>query len=141
MNYYIREMTMDDYDEAFSLWEDTEGIGVNLSDSRDSIASYLDRNPGLSFVAYADSKLVGTVLCGHDARRGYLNHLAVNKRYRGEGIGRALVEACLSVLRELGIWKCNAFIYSDNHEGKLFWKQNGWFSRDDLDVMQKVVKE
>jgi len=141
MDYTIREMTMDDYDEAFSLWENTEGVGLNVSDSREAIDSYLDRNPGFSFVAYADGKLVGTVLCGHDGRRGYLHHLAVDKRYRSEGIGRALVEACLSALGKLDIWKCNVFIYADNDEGKAFWKQNGWFSRDDLDVMQKVVRE
>lgn len=141
MNYTVREMTMDDYEEAVSLWEKTDGIGLNVSDSREAVAAYLDRNPGLSFVVHVDDILVGAVLCGHDGRRGYLHHLAVSERFRNKGIGHALIEACLSGLTELGIWKCNIFIYADNDAGKTFWRQRGWFSRNDLDVMQKLLTE
>jgi len=43
-------MCMEDFDEVLVLWQRTEGVGPNESDTRENIASYLQRNPGMSFV-------------------------------------------------------------------------------------------
>ena len=103
----IRPMTADDYDEVADLWRNTEGIGLDEHvDAREGIAGYLARHPGLSFVARQEGRIVGAVLCGHDGRRGYLHHLAVAAAWRRKGIGRALVEACLTGLGSVGIPKC-----------------------------------
>ncbi len=128
----ITPMTMADYDEAMALWQITEGMGLRPADERQHIARYLARNPGLSFVARAGETLVGTVLCGHDGRRGYLQHLAVAKRYRRQGIGRALVARALSALRDADINKCHLFVLKTNRQAVDFWKRIGWFERDDL---------
>src|ERR1044072_5842919 len=48
MRYSIEPMTMADYDEVLRLWETTEGVGLNESDSRPAIAAYLKRNRGMS---------------------------------------------------------------------------------------------
>ena len=139
MDHDIREMTIDDYDEAVALWEASEGVGLSEGDDREGVALCLRRNSSLSFVACVDNALVGAALCGHDGRRGYLYHLAVDKNHRNKGIGHALVDACLSALGKVGIKKCSIFLYSNNHEAKAFWEHSGWFSRDDLAVMQKVI--
>ncbi|HXA14825.1 MAG TPA: hypothetical protein VNW23_06825 [Opitutaceae bacterium] len=73
----LRALTPTDYDAVFALWQASEGMGLNESDTRDAITSYLVRNPGLSLVAEVENKIAGAVLCGHDGRRGYLHHLAV----------------------------------------------------------------
>jgi len=73
----IREMTIGDYDEVLALWKGTEGVGLTPADSRQNVARFLARNPGLSLVARAGGKIVGAVLGGHDGRKGYLYHLAV----------------------------------------------------------------
>lgn len=135
----IRPMTLADYDEVASLWQNAEGIGLDDADSRECIASYLARNPGLSFVARQDSRIVGAVLSGHDGRRGYLHHLAVNATQRRKGIGQALVNACLAGLGSLGIQKCNIFLFAANEAGKAFWKHNGWNERGDLKVLQMPI--
>ena len=72
-------------------------------DSREGIRMYLARNRGLCFVATVDSVIVGTVLCGHDGRRGILRHLAVKPRFRNRGIGRALTERSLAALSRTGV--------------------------------------
>ena len=133
----LRPFTIDDFDAATSLWLVTEGVGLNESDTREGIASYLDRNPGLSLVAEIDSQIVGAVLCGHDGRRGFLNHLAVARSHRGCGLGRQLVEACLARLEPLGIPKCNIYLYADNDAGAAFWRHLGWRDRAELKVMQR----
>lgn len=132
----LRTFRIGDYKEVLRLWKQTEGVGLNESDTRQAIASFLRRNPGLSFVAVQRGKVIGAVLCGHDGRRGYLHHLAVARRYRAQGIGLKLVESCLAKLRAADIHKCNIFVYAGHAAGMSFWKHNGWKLRADLRVMQ-----
>ena len=139
MDLDIREMSIDDYDKVITLWRTAEGVGLSESDTRDNVASYFLRNPGLSFVAKIGDEIVGALLCGHDGRRGYLHHLAVLERYRLRGTGRALVNVCLTKLVDIGIPKCNVFLSADNHEVKAFWDRYGWHPRADLVMMQKVI--
>lgn len=134
----INEMTLADYDEVYALWQATEGVGLSSADSREAIGRYLARNPGMSFVARGEQgELVGTVLCGHDGRRGFLHHLAVKADCRRQGAGRALVECCLSVLAAEGIEKCHLFVYKDNHSGRAFWEKIGWEERTTLVIMSR----
>lgn len=137
MSLIIREMHIQDYDAVLALWQASEGIGLSDADERDNIARYLERNPNLSFVAYADGQLVGAVLCGHDGRRGFLHHLAVNQTYRRQGIGRALTQKCLSGLKQAGIDKCHLFVFGENQIAINFWKDIGWTQRIDLVLMSR----
>ncbi len=131
----ISPMTMADYDEAMALWQITEGMGLRPADAREPMARYLERNPGLSFVARDGGRLVGTVLCGHDGRRGYLQHLAVDRAHRRQGIGRALVMRVLAALAEIDINKCHLFVIKENEPVVAFWQKIGWFVRDDIITM------
>lgn len=139
MHIVIREMTMQDYDQARYLWENTQHIGISNADSRENIALFLLRNPGMNFVACDNDRLVGTVLCGHDGRRGYLYHMAVEDTHRYLGIARQLGEKCLVMLEKAGIEKCHIFVYAGNEEGKLFWKKTGWVERNDLIIMSYSI--
>jgi N-acetylglutamate synthase len=139
--YALHEFAPGDYDPVLALWRATAGIGLNESDTREAIESFLRRNPGLSLVARdAGGTIVGAVLCGHDGRRGYLHHLAVVPTHRRRGIGRALVATCLENLRDRGIAKCNLFLYTHNAAGRTFWEHHGWAAREDLVVVQRSVR-
>jgi putative acetyltransferase len=139
MNTELRPMTPADYEAVLQLWQATEGVGLNESDTRERIALFLNRNPGLSRVAVGDTQILGAVLCGHDGRRGYLHHLAVARSHRKQGLGRALVEACLADLAREDIVKCNLFLFADNQAGEAFCKHHGWAVRTDLLVVQKTL--
>jgi N-acetylglutamate synthase len=131
MSYNIRDMTLDDYNDVCRLWEQTEGMGLEEDDSREAIAIYLRRNQGLCFVACVDGKIVGTVLCGHEGRRGILRHLAVTSDFRKKGVARALVNKCLAALAEQGVRKCNIFVLDENVVGLRFWDRMGWYRLPD----------
>jgi len=144
MDIKITEMTIADYDEVFALWESTEGMGLHPEDvdSRNGIARYLDRCPGLSFVARDEAKLVGAVLCGTDGRKGYLSHLVVCPGHRKRGIGTALVDRSLTALKDMGIRKCNLFALAQNESGLEFWKKGGWrcYAEFGVKVMQLQIE-
>jgi putative acetyltransferase len=132
-------MSAGDLESVLDLWGQTDGVGLNESDTPEHLQAFIDRNPNLSLVAQDGSLLVGAVLCGHDGRRGYLHHLTVIPTYRGRGVGREMVETCLASLSDLGILKCNIFLYVDNDPGQEFWRRCGWSARGDLKVLQRMT--
>jgi len=131
--FSIRVMTLDDYDAVMEMMRSTPGISLRDADSRESTARYLARNPGMSFVAEAEGVLCGCVMCGHDGRRGYLQHLLVLPEYRRQGIANALVERCLSSLENLGIHKCHLDVFKTNLAAARYWQSQGWQLRTDID--------
>ena len=139
MNFQILQFEIWAYDDVYALWRRCEGVGLSNADSREAIQAYLDRNPGMSFVARADGSIVGAILGGHDGRRGYIHHLAVIANWRRRGIARQLVEKCLHALKESGIQKTHIFIFNDNANGIAFWKSVGWIHRSDISVISKIT--
>lgn len=135
----IRKLTIEDYGEIYQLWQSTPGVGISDSDSRENIQVFLKRNPNLSFVFESDQKIVGTILSGHDGRRGFIYHLAVDKDFRNHKIGFKLVEKCLWELKSVNILKCHLFVYDNNEIGKEFWNKLYWTKRDDILIFSKQI--
>jgi ribosomal protein S18 acetylase RimI-like enzyme len=121
-----REFVMEDYDGAIALWNCVDGVEICEGDSREEVAKYLKRNRGLSRVAEAAGKIVGVAMCGHDGRRGWIYHLAVAAEYRGQKIGRRLLDDCLDGLRKAGLKRAVILVAADNPAGREFWLRSGW---------------
>jgi len=126
---------------ALELWGETEHIGLSSADEPNALTAFLARNPGLSFVATDVGAIVGTVLCGHDGRRGYVHHLAVASSERRNHLGRSLLDHSLEALRRAGITKCHAFVFHANPYAEHFWQPEGWMRRNDLLVYSKYVAD
>lgn len=132
----VRCMAISDYPAMVDLWQATPGVRLVDADSLEGIGAFLARNPGMSFVCMEGEGLVGTAMCGHDGRRGYIYHVAVMPEHRGKHIGTMLVNACLDALSGAGIDKCHVFVVADNELGKAFWA-NGWIFRDDIALFSR----
>ncbi len=131
--FTIRIMTLADYQAIVHMMRDTPGISLRDADSRESTERYLQRNPGLSFVAEANGTMCGCIMSGHDGRRGYLQHLLVLPDYRRQGIANALVERCVSSLEAQGIHKSHLDVFKSNTAAARYWQRQGWKLRDDID--------
>lgn len=125
-DFRIRPFAPTDYDPAVELWRRSEGVELAEGDSREDIIAFLQRNPGLSRVAESEGRIVGAVLCGHDARRGLVYHLAVDPSFRSRGLGRQLVTECLSGLRTAGVRRAILLVAADNTPARAFWEKLGF---------------
>src|SRR6266567_2945874 len=125
-NIKTREFSISDYDAALELWQRVEGLEIAEGDDREGVSHFLRRNRGLSRVAIDGAAIVGVALCGHDGRRGYVYHLAVDPAYQRCGLGRRLLDECLNGLRSAGVKRVIIMVADDNQRGAEFWKRQGW---------------
>ena len=136
----IRTMTINDYEQVYSLWVNTPNMGLNnLDDSIDGIAKYLARNPNTCFVAEKNGSIIGVILSGHDGRRGFIYHLAVSQDERRQGIGAALVCEAMSALEREGINKVALVVMTKNENGNTFWEKQFFTTRSDLVYRNKAI--
>lgn len=142
MNIILREMTIEDYDNVYALWLSIQGFGIrSVDDSRTGIEKFLKRNPSTSVVAVQSGTVVGSILCGHDGRRGCFYHVCVAKGYRGYGIGQKMTHFALAALREEGISKVNLVAFQENEIGNQFWQSMGWTVRADFNYYECIINE
>lgn len=127
-----RPMHIDDFGALYELWQNTPGVDITHADTPEGLNFFLERNPGLSFVAITGGQLVGGIMCGHDGRRGFIHHLVVYTPFRRQGIARRLVQYSLDQLSIIGLEKCHLFIRRDNTLGLKFWEGIGWKERLEL---------
>ena len=128
----IRPFRVENHAAALALWQSDPGVGLSSADEFSSIARFLDRNPGTSFVAESEGQIVGTILCGHDGRRGLIHHLVVAKTCRRRGVGLSLLRVGLSAMQEAGIDKCHLLVFKTNEPGLAFWRAAKAVAREEL---------
>lgn len=138
----IRKMTINDYEKVYQLWTNTPGMGMrSVDDSKEGIAKYLNRNPETCFVAESENEIIGIILSGHDGRRGFIHHTAVNEAVRKQGIGTALLNAALEALKRQGINKVALVAFCTNKLGNSFWESQGFIERTDLVYRNKSLND
>jgi len=141
VHFTYQSFSKEDCQEVLDLWGNIPGIHLhnNGEDSIDGITAYLERNPGFSFIAKHNCKIIGAVMCGHDGRRGFIHHLAVDIEFRKMGIGRNLLQMSLEELRKINIKKCMLFVLKENADGEAFYKSLQWKEENIVKVYAKIL--
>ncbi len=138
----IRTMTIEDFEQVHALWMTIKGFGIrSIDDSKEGVERFLKRNPTTSVVAEIDTKIVGSILCGHDGRRGCLYHVCVDEKYRRHGIGKAMVVYAMQALKREKINKVSLIAFTVNDIGNAFWNTIEWTERKDLNYYEFVLNE
>ncbi|HBI85587.1 MAG TPA: 1-(5-phosphoribosyl)-5-[(5-phosphoribosylamino)methylideneamino]imidazole-4-carboxamide isomerase [Ruminococcus sp.] len=137
----IRPMQIADYDAVYDIWMACKNGLNNVDDSREGIARYLKRNPDTSFVAEENGVIAGVILCGHDGRRGFIQHMSVDPQFRRRGIGRKLVSRALDALRAHQITKVALVAFKSNDGGNAFWEDLGFTLRGDLNYRNLALTD
>ncbi len=142
MDYDIRKVTIEDYDQLLALWNSTEQSRRALNpvdDSREGIERYLKRNPDTCFAALSDGKIIGVILTGHDGRRAIIHHMCVHPDHRRMGIAGKLVKEAEQALKKEGIQKIFGLVFKDNDTANAFWESQGYSLRTNLNYRNKSL--
>ena len=144
MEYTVRQVTIDDYDAIYELWNSTEQSRRALNpvdDSREGIERYLKRNPNTCFAAVKEEKIIGVILTGHDGRRAIIHHMCVYPDYHRMGIAGQLVALAEEALKKEGIQKIFGLVFKDNEAANAFWERQGYSLRTNLNYRNKSLNE
>lgn len=96
---------------------------------RDSPAAYrrqLAAHPTTYLGAFIGDRLVGCVFGTHDARKAWINRLAVDPQYRRQGIASRLVRECERRLRLQGMEMFAALIDEGNRPSVALFRSLGY---------------
>ena len=138
----IRTMQESDYEAVYDLWLGIHGFGMrSIDDSKEGVMRFIKRNPNTSVVAERKGQIIGSILCGHDGRRGCFYHVCVKEEFRKRGIGKAMATSCMRRLQEEQINKVSLVAFTNNEVGNAFWNEEGWTKRDDLYTYDFVLNE
>ncbi len=127
MNLKLDTPSIEEYERILELWDE---VGLPYKpegrDTKENIEEELEEQPEYWIGAYVDKKLVGIVFGTDDGRKGWINRLAVAKDYRGQDIGRTLVEELERVFEHKGFKIWAALIEPDNPEAMDFFEHLGF---------------
>ncbi len=138
----IRKIKKSDWKKILALWQNIPGMGLNnIDDSKEGIIRFLKRNPKTCFIAEENGTTIGTIIAGHDGRRGYIYHTAVLPEFRKCGIATELLARSIDSLKKQGIAKVALVVFSDNETGNAFWEKQGFTKRNNLVYRNKVITE
>jgi ribosomal protein S18 acetylase RimI-like enzyme len=126
-NITIREFRIEDYDNVVNLWIEA-GIHYRPKgrENRARMAKELKSGQAIFLVAVADERIAGVVLGTHNARKGWINRLAIAKEFRRQKVASKLVAAVENSLHELGIEVIACLIEPENSISKTFFSKIGY---------------
>ena len=139
----IRLMTIKDYEAVYNIWKtNTQYINLNeIDDSKEGINKFLKRNPNSCFVAEDKEKIIGTIMAGHDGRRGFIYHTIVLEEYQNNGIGKQLVYNVIKAFQNDNIHKVALGVYNKNKKAYEFWQKLGFSPRKDFIYCDKIISK
>ena len=133
----IRPMNDADTDQVVALWH-AAGVARPWNDPRQDIAFARRDAHSTVLVAELSGIVVATAMVGDDGHRGWVHYVATDPRNRGQGIGRAIMQAAEQWLADRGVWKVQLLIREDNTPVRRFYETLGY--RDTRSVcLQKVI--
>ena len=110
---------------AASLWEEA-GLVRSWNDPHADIEAALACPTATVLAARDGAHVVGTVMAGYDGHRGWLYYVAVAGDRRGDGLGRALVEAAEQWLAAQGARVIRLMVRAENEAVTRFYEALGY---------------
>jgi predicted GNAT family acetyltransferase len=127
----LRHLTVDDYGAMIRLWKDAglQSVRPQGRDSHDAFAAQL-ANGQIAIGLEDDGQLIAAVLATHDARKGWINRLAVHPDHRRKGYAARLIVAAEQELRAIGLEVFAVLIEADNNASRELFARQGYKAHD-----------
>lgn len=136
----IRAYSPTDESAVVALWRQCDLVRP-WNDPHLDIQRKVQVQPELFLVAEQDSEIVGTVMCGYEGHRGWLNYLAVSPTMQGNGLGRRLMQAAETALKARGCPKLNIQIRDSNLAVLAFYEKLGYTVDPVVSLGQRLIPD
>lgn len=118
-----------DEDAVVALWQET-GLTRPWNDAGADFRRALAGPSSTVLGVREGGRLIGTAMVGDDGHRGWVYYLAVSPAVQRSGIGRALMAAAETWLRERGCVKIQFMVRTDNEAVNAFYDHLGYPVQD-----------
>ena len=140
MRVQIRKYQPSDYEEVRKNLLDHENMFDPVWDSEESLNREIEREPDFILVAEVEGRVVGNVFLnnwwGHG---GWIFHLAVRKKLRGQGIADKLMDEAERRLKKKGVKEAALLVDVDNKKAREYFAKRGY--KDFPGSYKSVVKK
>ena len=132
----VRPYSEEDKENVISLWKSCKLIrewnNPGLDIDRKSFSS-----KDLFLVMEKDNEIIASIMIGYDGHRGVLNYLAVDPKFRNQGLASRLVKLAEEKLKNLGCPKINLLVRVSNIELREFYEKLAFEMQDDVVIFEK----
>jgi len=139
MNFSIRAIRLEDAAAYHSLVDEIKDEGKYLFStlrfSLEATKEYIRHHEEVSNPVWGAFDDQGTLLGWIDFNRGGFSEIAhtatlgmgIKKEFRGQGVGGALMDACVASARSLGIEKLELEVFASNTAARALYIKKGFF--------------
>ena len=138
----IESLQIDEFDELVALWGRC-GLHYDKKDrdSRKRIEEQIyDDHVVILTLKTDEGSIIGSVIGSYDGRKGWINRLAVDPRYRGRRLAARLLEKVEETLAEMGARVIAALIEDQNFPSMAAFKHCGYEGWDEIVYFRKKLK-
>ena len=122
----IRLAKTGDEDAVVSLWDDC-GLLTRYDTPRADFRISAGRGGSAILVAESHSgSIIGTAMVEHDGGRGSIWYVAVSRRYRNEGVGRAIIAVAEKWFGDNQITDVEILVSTADDKATGFYEQVGY---------------
>ena len=129
----ISDITDEDVTAVITLWQ-RSGLLRPWNDPEKDIAFARAADNATILVGRSDGNVVAAVMVGHDGHRGGVYYVSADPDFRGNGLGRAIMQAAENWLRDRGVWKLNLIVRGSNQQVRGFYEALGYRTTDNVQL-------
>lgn len=138
----IRPLTFEAYDSIITLWRRADlSFRPKGRDSREEMRREFESNPDLIIGAFEKNELAGVIIGTDDGRKGWINRLAVEPKFRRKGVAKELISALEAALKKRGRGIICTLVEDWNKASLLLFKNAGYLKHEDIFYLSKRENE
>ena len=135
----IKPYSEKDEQGVVALWHEAFPDNSPWNVPENDIKRKLNVQRELFLVAEIKEEIIGTAMAGFDGHRGWVYYVAVRKKHRRRGIGKALMQRVEKGLIDIGCSKLNLQVRASNKEVVEFYKNLGYDIEDRVSMGKLLI--